>query len=77
MALDIYFMNVWYIREEFYQQLGLHNTKQLYKDALKNYKQNALKNFSSKEGLEIIQKYKLITPLNKFFIKILTGIYGI
>jgi hypothetical protein len=74
MALDIYFMNVWYIREEFYQQIGLNDTKKLYNEAIKNYKKNTFKNFSSKEWLEIIKKYRLITPFNKFFIRFFTGI---
>lgn len=73
MALDIYFMNAWYIRQEFYDQIGISDSKIYYKQAMQHYKKNMKKNFMSKQWQEIIKKYKLITPFNKFFIKLLTG----
>lgn len=74
LALDVYFINAGYIREEFYKKIWLNNTKQLYKQAIAHYKQNAKKNFLSPEGKKIMQKYRLLTRLNKPIIKRLTGI---
>lgn len=74
MALNISFMNTWYIREDFYKQIGLTDTKKLYKAAIWQYKLNAKKNFTSPEWRRIISKYRLITWLNKYFIKKVTWI---
>ena len=74
IALDIAFINHFYIYPWMYKKAWIENDAECYKVAQKNIKNSPLKNMMTGSALEFLKKHSWITWANAWIFQALTGI---